>query len=35
LVIGLSVWQGIQLWPRLLEYPIFTQMATTAGLVNP
>jgi uncharacterized membrane protein YfcA len=23
LVIGLSIWQGIQLWPRLLEYPVF------------
>lgn len=27
LVIGLSVWQGVQLWPRLLEYPIFGAMA--------
>ncbi|MGE0661591.1 MAG: sulfite exporter TauE/SafE family protein [Hyphomonadaceae bacterium] len=32
LVIGLSVWQGIQLWPRLLEYPILNEMAQTAGL---
>jgi uncharacterized membrane protein YfcA len=34
LVIGLSVWQGVQLWPRLLEYPIFNEMAQTAGMVN-
>jgi uncharacterized protein len=27
LVICLSIWQGIQLWPRLLEYPVFRQMA--------
>jgi len=27
LVIGLSVWQGVQLWPRLLEYPIFGDVA--------
>jgi uncharacterized membrane protein YfcA len=32
LVIALSIWQGIQLWPRLLEYPIFREMAQTAGL---
>ena len=32
LVTGLSVWQGIQLWPRLLEYPIFNEMAQQAGL---
>jgi uncharacterized membrane protein YfcA len=25
LVIGLSVWQGAQLWPRLLEYPVFNE----------
>ncbi|MEQ1707114.1 MAG: sulfite exporter TauE/SafE family protein [Terricaulis sp.] len=25
LVIALSIWQGVQLWPRLLEYPIFRQ----------
>src|SRR5262245_11147241 len=30
LVIGLSIWQGIQLWPRLLEYPIFNDMAQQA-----
>jgi uncharacterized membrane protein YfcA len=27
LVIGLSIWQGIQLWPRLLEYQIFREVA--------
>lgn len=27
LVIALSVWQGVQLWPHLLDYPIFRQMA--------
>ena len=32
LVIGLSIWQGIQLWPRLLEYPIFNEMAQQTGL---
>lgn len=32
LVMGLSIWQGIQLWPRLLEYPIFNDMAALAGL---
>ncbi|HYD86852.1 MAG TPA: sulfite exporter TauE/SafE family protein [Vitreimonas sp.] len=32
LVMGLSIWQGIQLWPRLLEYPIFNEMAQSAGL---
>lgn len=32
LVIGLSIWQGIQLWPRLLEYQIFRQMADVAML---
>ena len=32
LVIGLSIWQGIQLWPRLLEYPIFNEMVQTTGL---
>lgn len=32
LVISLSIWQGIQLWPRLLEYPIFREMAQTAFL---
>lgn len=32
LVICLSIWQGIQLWPRLLEYPVFNQMAQVTGL---
>lgn len=32
LVIGLSIWQGVQLWPRLLEYPIFREMADVAML---
>lgn len=32
LVIALSVWQGIQLWPRLLEYPIFNEVADLAWL---
>lgn len=27
LVIALSVWQGVQLWPHLLEYPVFREMA--------
>ncbi|MGE0595268.1 MAG: sulfite exporter TauE/SafE family protein [Hyphomonadaceae bacterium] len=27
LVIGISIWQGIQLWPDLLEYPITAQLA--------
>lgn len=27
LVIGLSIWQGVQLWPHLLDYPVFRQMA--------
>lgn len=27
LVVGLSIWQGVQLWPSLLEYPIFREMA--------
>jgi uncharacterized membrane protein YfcA len=30
LVIALSVWQGIQLWPNLLEYRIFRDMAELA-----
>jgi uncharacterized membrane protein YfcA len=34
LVMGLSIWQGVQLWPRLLEYPIFNEMAQSAGLVT-
>ncbi|MBY0563794.1 MAG: sulfite exporter TauE/SafE family protein [Hyphomonadaceae bacterium] len=32
LVIGLSIWQGIQLWPRLLEYPVFKDMVEVAGM---
>lgn len=32
LVIGLSVFQGVQLWPKLLDYPIFREMAQTAFL---
>lgn len=32
LVVALSIWQGIQLWPRLLEYPVFRQMAELAAL---
>lgn len=32
LVVGLSIWQGIQLWPRLLEYPIFQDMAHMAAM---
>jgi len=32
LVMSLSVWQGINLWPKLLEYPIFNEMAQQAGL---
>jgi uncharacterized membrane protein YfcA len=32
LVMGLSIWQGIQLWPRLLEYPIFRDFADGAAL---
>ncbi|MBL8542436.1 MAG: sulfite exporter TauE/SafE family protein [Hyphomonadaceae bacterium] len=32
LVICLSIWQGVQLWPRLLEYPVFKQMAQVTGL---
>jgi uncharacterized membrane protein YfcA len=27
LVVTLSVWQGAQLWPHLLEYPILTEIA--------
>jgi hypothetical protein len=26
LVIGLALWQGFQLWPRLLDYPITAQL---------
>jgi uncharacterized membrane protein YfcA len=32
LVMSLSVWQGIQLWPRLLEYEIFSEVAQVARL---
>ncbi|MBC7769690.1 MAG: sulfite exporter TauE/SafE family protein [Phycisphaerales bacterium] len=32
LVMGLSIWQGIQLWPRLLEYPIFREAVQITGL---
>lgn len=32
LVVGLSIWQGVQLWPDLLEYPIFRDMAQAASL---
>lgn len=32
LVMSLSVWQGFQLWPRLLEYDIFREVAHFAGL---
>lgn len=32
LVIALSIWQGIQLWPRLLEYPVFREITQTAFL---
>jgi uncharacterized protein len=32
LVMGLSIWQGIQLWPRLLEYPVFRDFAEMAAL---
>ncbi|MBX9747316.1 MAG: sulfite exporter TauE/SafE family protein [Hyphomonadaceae bacterium] len=34
LVIGLSIWQGIQLWPRLLEYPVFREFAEQAALAR-
>ena len=34
LVISLSIWQGIQLWPRLLEYPVFRQMADATVLLH-
>ena len=34
LVIGLSIWQGIQLWPRLLEYPVFREMADLTLLMR-
>lgn len=32
LVIGLSIWQGLQLWPKLHQYPIFRTFADFAGL---
>ncbi len=32
LVMGLSIWQGIQLWPRLLEYEIFRTVAEQTAL---
>jgi uncharacterized protein len=32
LVIALSVWQGVQLWPNLLDYPIFREMTQQALL---
>lgn len=32
LVIALSIWQGVQLWPRLLEYPIFSEAAAFVAL---
>ena len=32
LVVGLSIWQGVQLWPQLLEYPIFREIAQAAAL---
>lgn len=31
LVMALSVWQGVQLWPRLLEYPILREIVTQAA----
>jgi len=34
LVMGLSIWQGIQLWPRLLEYPVFREFAEQASLAR-
>lgn len=34
LVMSLSVWQGFQLWPRLLEYQIFSNVAELAGLTR-
>lgn len=32
LVTGLSIWQGVQLWPRLLEYDVFAQVLEAAGI---
>ncbi len=31
LVVGLALWQGVQLWPRLLEYPITVQLLSFAA----
>jgi|CXWL01.1.fsa_nt_gi uncharacterized membrane protein YfcA len=31
LVVGLALWQGVQLWPHLLEYPITTELLRFAG----
>jgi uncharacterized membrane protein YfcA len=31
LVIGLALWQGFQLWPRLLDYPITAQLLGFTG----
>ncbi|MEZ5994589.1 MAG: sulfite exporter TauE/SafE family protein [Hyphomonadaceae bacterium] len=31
LVLSLSIWQGMQLWPHLLDYPVFRQMARFAA----
>jgi uncharacterized membrane protein YfcA len=30
LVMALSIWQGVQLWPRLLDYPVFGDVAHLA-----
>ena len=32
LVVALSIWQGVQLWPTLLEYPITRQLTYLVGL---
>lgn len=32
LVMALSIWQGIQVWPHLLEYPIFREFVEQAAL---
>lgn len=32
LVMGLSIWQGVQLWPRLSEYQIFHEVMEAIGL---
>jgi uncharacterized membrane protein YfcA len=34
LVVGLSIWQGIQLWPRLLDYPVFRDMTQAVALLR-